>query len=139
MLDREPQAQFDIWPYEQILKQNVPDLVKSAEIATLHMLCDLLDHAIALSQRRPEKEVQEDLSYIWRPAIEDHGQNQFPEMKSILVSAVRDAADQLIRSDAQLLAKVIQEFESRRPAWRIFTRIALHALNGFPNATDSLT
>ena len=120
----EPQAQFDLWLYEQILKKDIPDLVASAGIAAFNLLSDLLDQAIKLSQRRGN-DGPEDLSYIWRPAVEDHEQNQLPELKSLLISAVRDAAEQIVRTDERLLTKVIQELESKRPAWRIFTRVAL--------------
>lgn len=49
---REPRARFGLWEYEQILNKNVPDLVGAAGDRALDFLCDLLDRAILLSDRR---------------------------------------------------------------------------------------
>lgn len=135
----EPRARFDLWHYEQILKKNIPELVANAGTDVLSLLCNLLDQAIKLSHRQPRNEGSEDLSYIWHPAVEDHEQNQLPLIKSLLVSAVRDAATQIIRTDVGMLPSVIEALEARRPAWSIFTRVALYALNVFLDGPDSLT
>jgi hypothetical protein len=65
-----PQPFFDLWSYGQILEKNVPDLVAAAADKTLKLLCDLLDAAVRLSQRSDEGQGPDDLSYIWRSAIE---------------------------------------------------------------------
>jgi len=134
-LPPEPQTPFDPWTYEQILKSEVPELVKAAGLDAFELLCDLLSQSIALSQRDRAGEGPEDYSYIWRPAIEDS--DRFSELKSLLVSAVRDAAEQIAAKDERLLPKLIEKLSSRRPPWRVFSRIALHLLVRLPDAANS--
>src|SRR5262249_38655182 len=98
-LPPEPQARFDAWNYEQILKKNVPDLVATAGEKALTLLCDLLDSAICLSRRSEEDTEPEDYSCIWHPAIEDHEQNHPSGLRDFLVTAVRDATEQIARAD----------------------------------------
>ena len=134
-LPPEPQTPFDPWTYEQILKSQVPELVKAAGLDAFELLCDLLSESIALSQRNSAGEPPEDYSYIWRPAIEDS--DRFSELKSLLVSAVRDAAEQIATKDEHLLPEMIKQLSSRRPPWPVFSRIALHLLVRLPDASNS--
>lgn len=136
-----PRARFDLYEYEQILKTNVPDLVATSGDRGLTLLCDLLDEAICLSHRRTEKEEpeeSEDFSYIWRRAIEDHPQNQPHGPRELLVSAVRDAAEQLARGDPSMVSALVHILENRPRPWRVLQRIALHLLRIFPQAASEL-
>ena len=87
---------FDLAHYEEILKNSVPRLIGATGVAGFHLMCDLLDQALSLEPRREEDPRPWDFSYIWRPAIEDIRQSNLPDLKSTLVSAVRDAAEILI-------------------------------------------
>jgi hypothetical protein len=135
-LSPEPRARFDLWHYKQILQKNVPDLITTAGEQALTLLCDLLESAIDLSRRREDDEGPEDYSYIWRPAIEDYGQNRPYSLKELLVTAVRDTAEQLARAHPTLVPTLVQILESRR--WHIFHRIALHLLRIFPETAPDL-
>jgi hypothetical protein len=114
----------------------VPDLITAAGEQALTLLCDLIESAIDLSRRREDDEGPEDYSYIWRPAIEDHGQNRPYSLKELLVTAVRDAAEQLALAHPTLVPTLVQTLESRR--WHIFHRIALHLLRIFPKTAADL-
>jgi len=135
-LPPEPRARFDIWEYEEILKKDFPELVKGAGIQAFELLCDLLKTFIQFSQRRKDKEGSEDYSYIWRPAIEEHKENEPKDLKDILVSGVRDTAAYLIKNNAVSISELVRNLETRR--WKIFHRIALHLLRQFPDAEPDL-
>lgn len=135
-LSPEPRPRFDAWQYEQILKKIVPDLVVAGGERALMLFCDLLEDVAQLSQHRKECEEPEDYSYVWRPAIEDHSQNSPYELKSLLVSAVRDAAEQLVIGNIASVHRLVRMFEERR--WRVFHRLALHLLRLFPEAAPGL-
>jgi len=131
-----PIARFDTWHYEEILKKDFPELVREAGIRALELLCDLLEAGIRLSQRRGEHEGPEDLSYIWRRAIEDHAQNRLHSLRDILVSGVRDAAEQLAQGNRIPVPDLIRYFEGK--PWRVFHRIALYLLSRSPDAAADL-
>jgi hypothetical protein len=135
-LSPEPQARFDRWHYKQILQKNIPDLIAAAGEQALTLLFDLLESAIDLSRRREDDEGPEDYSYIWRPVIEDHGQNRPYSLKELLVTTVRDAAEQLARAHPTLVPTLVQTLESRRR--HIFHRIALHLLRIFPETAPDI-
>ena len=135
-LPPEPRARFDAWHYEQILNKYYPDLVRKAGLSALALLCDLLDKAIQLSLRRDDDQGPKDYSYIWRTAVEDHPQKTGHTIKNALVSAVRDAAELLVRSGRETIEGVVNVLE-RKP-WKVFRRIALHVLRMFPNQAKVL-
>jgi hypothetical protein len=134
-LPPEARPRFDAWDYERILIENVPDLVDVADIRALTLLCEVLDAAIRLSERkRPEG--PEDYSWIWRPAIEDHEQNHDRTAKDFLVSAVRDSAARLVKERQVPLKEVVELFEGQRT--NIFRRLVLDLLSRFPDGEPAL-
>lgn len=129
----EPRARFDLWTYEQILKNEVPKLLGAAGLRALSLLCDLLEAAVRFAARDPESDSPKDGSYIWRPAIEEHSQNaEIAELRDLLVRAVRDGAQHLAEGDSERLPKIIELLEERN--WLVFVRIALHLLSNSANA-----
>ena len=115
-----PRIRMDISNYEEILKNHVPQLVDKTGLAGLAFLCDLLSAAISFSLREPEKSVPYDLCHILHPAIEGYRQNLGPELRSVLINAIRDAALTLVRSGNVQLPVVVKSLEERRPPWHIF-------------------
>lgn len=135
-LPPEPQARFGTWDYNEILKKHYPELVKAAGLPALELLGDLLDKAIRLSRRRDDDQGPEDVSRIWRPAIEDHPQNDSHTIKDALVTAVRDAAELLVRIGRSTVEEVVSALEQK--GWKVFRRIALHLLRVFPDQAEAL-
>lgn len=135
----EPQSRLDTWHYEQILKQNFSDLVRIVGLPAVELLCNLLEKAIILSGKQKEYKGPEDYSCIWRPAIENHDQNQNlgRTIKDVLVSGVRDAAIMAVSLDKATVEEVIEMLESR--SWKVFNRIALHVLAVFAEQALPLT
>lgn len=137
----EPETKFDSWEYEQILKKNIPALVKAAGIDTFKWLCQLLSAAMRLARRHDDGDEKplRDYSYIWRPAIEEHEQNQKYDLKDYIVDAVRDAAEQLIVHDPKNLASILTILDdSTSLPWPIFRRITLHIVRNSEQAKPSM-
>jgi hypothetical protein len=130
-----PLTRMDTSDYEQILKNDIPQLVAAMGLSGLAFLCDLLSAAIGFSLREPEKSVPYDLSHIFHPAIEGGRQNLGPELRSVLISAIRDAAVTLVATGQVPLPDVLKTLEERKPPWHIFRRIALHLLLQSDDAT----
>lgn len=129
----ELRVRFNMWEYERILNENIPDLVSAAGSRTLTLLCDLLEDALRLS-KRDKKIGSEDYSFIWRPAIEEHSQNQPHGIRDILVSAVRDVAEKLIPGEGKKILQILE----KRP-FKVFKRIGLHLRRKWPQVDPQST
>ncbi len=130
---------FDLSHYEEILKSSVPRLIGATGFAGFHLMCDLLDQALSLEPRREKDPRPWDFSYIWRPAIEDVRQNSLPDLKSSLVSAVRDAAEILCLEDSSHVPKIVNILEQRaEKSWIVFRRVALYILKRYPKTASEL-
>ncbi|MDH7482525.1 MAG: hypothetical protein QHH26_11225 [Armatimonadota bacterium] len=133
----EPRVRFDMWYYEKILKENYPELVCAAGMPALELLCRLLDKAIKPYWISDDIETSEDFSaFSWRPAIEEHYQNPTNTIEGALVSAVRDAAEHVVRCEKATVEEVVNFLESQR--WKVFRRIALHLLRVFADKAQPL-
>jgi len=128
----EPTARFDAWKYQEILKEDFPEVVRAAGKRAFLLLCELLETAIRLSRASEDEEGPEDYSYIWHPAVEDDEDAYRGEVKNALVSAVRDAGELLAGSGREGLRDLLSMLESR--PWRVFHRVALHLLRRFREA-----
>lgn len=129
-------ARFDAWHYERILEKNIPDLIVATGMKGFTLLCDLLESAVKLSGESKDDETGEDYSFIWRLTIEAEKHRGFHEIRALLVSAVRDAAAQIVGTSRSLAPSVITSLEQR--PWKIFHRIALHVLRSFPDTEPEL-
>jgi len=128
-LPPKPRPRFDVWHYEQILKKYYPELVRAAPFLALELLCHLLDKAIRFSLRQGKGQKDEDASFIWRPAIEDYLQNIDGDIKNVLVTGIRDAAEIAVKLGSVPLEEIITFLEGRQ--WKVFRRISLHLLRIF--------
>jgi hypothetical protein len=133
----EPHARIDVWDYKRILEKQVPGLIESAGLGLLSMLCDRLYNAVLFSRSKRQIVDQEDYSYIWRPAIEEHGQNRDHDIRGFLISAVRDAGEKLIESEGKSALDLIE-----KGPLKVFLRIGLYLRRRFPDldpeGTESL-
>jgi hypothetical protein len=125
----EPVARFDTWNYEQLLKKNVPHLVDEAKFDAIVLLCDLLDEAVGIKEHYQEGTERVDFSYIWRPAIEDHGQNLGNTVLDALISSLRDMVERLCKADPKSIPALLEMLEKRE--WPVFQRIGLYVLSRF--------
>lgn len=135
-LAQEPRSRLETGDYQEILKKHFPEVVKMAGVKAFDIVSGILEAAICLSRRRGQGKEHEDLSYIWRRAIEDHAQDRVHTLKNVLVSGVRDAAELLAQGNRVNIQELVSILESR--PWRVFHRIALHLLRRFPDAAPDL-
>ena len=126
-----PRSQFEEWKYQRILTRNIPDLISASWKETFSWLCDLLEQVIDISRYSKDDTGPEDYSYIWRRAIENHEQNVHHGVKDLLVTAVRDSAQQVAVLHTQCVGEVIGILETRR--WKVFHRLALHLMRQHPD------
>ncbi len=122
----EPRIRCEKYRYEQILKNNIPDLAKAAPMQTLELLSELLRKAIVYRLKDPDESQPYDYSTLSRPAIEDHDQNYDFYFQHHLINAVRGIAVDICRKDANKVPEIVKKLENIR--WNIFTRIALYIL-----------
>ena len=130
----------DIWQYQEILKKHVPDLLAIAPLPTLNLLCDLLITALKdTKDTNGEGKDTTDLSYIWRPTIEElspmqlHGQL---ELRGLLTSTLRDLALEIMGLRQVSLGEIVEYLERFREL--IFHRLALYLLSLFPEVAPEL-
>ena len=131
ILRSKPHLSFGL--YEDLVKKCLPSLARANGIRTLSLFCNLLEKVIQASY---EGQSPNDFSYIWRPAIEDHERNLINDLENVLVSAVRDTAEIIVRDNPSQIREIIQYLETR--SWYVFHRIALYLLSHFPDAAPEL-
>jgi hypothetical protein len=133
-LSPQPRARFGMWEYKIILQAVIPSLVRVGREDAFNLFCDLLNDAIQLSRNRSDDPGPEDYSYIWRKNIASSSGHD--DVEDVLVSAVRRAAEELIKTSPHLLVNVVTQLEAR--PWLIFHRIALYLLHLFPETGKDL-
>lgn len=124
----EPRGRISDWHYKEILETHVPPVAERGEGAVLNLLGGLLATAVRGSQPDGGRRgARGDYSAIWRPAIEEHEQNEsHHDPRSLLVDAVRDSALRMVAKAPEGLCQVVEDLERRE--LDIFDRIALHVL-----------
>lgn len=116
-------GRMGIWEYGRVTRRLVPDLARTAGLDAVELAADLLEQMIELTHLgKPPRDHAE----YWRPAIEEHGENRTDEMAQAIVSALRDAALQLVDREPSQLGAVVAALRKR--PWRLFSRIALYVL-----------
>jgi hypothetical protein len=134
--DRPRRQPFDTWLYRDVLKTCAPALTDLGGLEILSMFCRLLAAAAAPSESESADD-RDDHSYIWRPAIEGHEQNRGDgEIRDLLVTAARDAAERLVEQDSRSLHAVVETLETQR--WNVFRRIVRHVLRRFAATAPDL-
>jgi len=123
----EPRSRLDEWQYGQFMREEFKKIVELDSRAALSLGADLLNdfYAISHPNHLTGDEAYRDYSYISRPAIEDHSQNQMHnDLEDHLIEAVRDTALSIIETDPSRLAEIVSDFEQRR--WSVFMRLAMY-------------
>jgi hypothetical protein len=126
-----PEIHFDEWHYQEILEKYIPRLVEIAGEHALSMLCKLLTDAIRLSKRQEDKREYEDYSSIWRPQIDGHELVPGRDIKDLLVSAVRDAAEFMMDAKPKEALNIIDA-----QSYKVFKRISLHLRRKWPKVDN---
>jgi hypothetical protein len=124
---RGSRAAADSWSYAEVLREDMPAVVGATGLAGLAFLDRLLDQAVGVQLTDGAREVREDMSVSWRPALAGQPPGTDTDPATALVSAVRDAAILLVESGAATIGEVVAELESHD--WPVFRRLALFVLD----------
>jgi hypothetical protein len=119
--------------YFEALRKLAPILMPIAPIDFLKKLCIWLRAAV--EGKRPRREFG-DFSTIWRPAIEEHDQNNAYDFASRLVSIVRSSFELAISNDRISLDDALKILDKERLL--IFKRLAIHLIGSFADGRESL-
>ena len=119
-------AAADSWSYAEILREDIPAVTRAGGLPVLALLARLLDQAIGAQTPEGLKDLRQDMSVSWRPALEGHPAGTDTDPATALVSAVRDAATQLLDTADATISQVVAEMESHD--WPIFRRLTLFLL-----------
>ncbi len=131
------ETSFDTWRYREPLTKLFPALISHGDMDTLQFLCKQLNNVLESSESMNNSE--ENFSHRWRPAIESHEQNNFRriyEVENMLVSSVRNAAEQVIQGQKASVQQVVTLLESQH--FSIFHRLTLHILRTFASDVPEL-
>lgn len=118
--------QHDYSYFEGLSKSVIPSLIPARPVELLSLLVGWLRTAIDAEHHVFE---DNDLSYMWRPAIEDHPQNREHEFASKLVSPVRDAFALAVRGEHLPLDEALHMLQ--REVYAIYKRLRLHLICEF--------
>lgn len=108
-----------------------------APLAGLGLFVDVLASTLDNEQRARGREGPEELSYVWRKAIDDHAQNVHDgEVRDALIVAIRDLAAAITQRQPDSATRVLATLSSREHL--IFRRLALHLIRvgDFPEAIE---
>ena len=119
-------AAADSWSYAEILREDIPAVTRAGGLPVLALLARLLDQAVSAQVLDGLRDLRQDMSVSWRPALEGHPAGTDRDPATALVSAVRDAAAQLLDTGDADISQVVAELESHD--WPIFRRLALFLL-----------
>jgi hypothetical protein len=121
-------ALFDEWNYREILRKQYTNVVRSAGLPALVLLCDLLCEALRHETEEPG--VPDDHSWVWRPAIEDDEQNfGRTDLRDSLIEAIRDSAMVLVKNQSTTLEDVLDLL--RKFPGVIFQRLEIYLATVF--------
>jgi len=125
---KEKLSEEDKYWYKEGLKNVLPALIKLEPREFLLKLCYWLK-VIIYSKKNVDQDSGSDNSHMWRPAIEEHGQNRDYEFASVMVGFVRQSFEQAIRNGGISLDEALEIIIS--DPYEIFKRIRVHLINVF--------
>ncbi len=117
----EPVGRIDRWDYSRVLEEMVPALLAADRDRALSLVFDLLALAVTLEAGEGDG----DYTYIARPSIADHAQNNDHGLIDVLVVAAREAT-LAAAADEESMAAVLAALASYDLP--IFARLAIHLL-----------
>jgi hypothetical protein len=123
-------GQYRIW-----LKQVLPILVARRAKELMSQLCEWLK-AVIEAKEHVDTESKSDYSYVWRPAIEEHDQNEDYDFASAMVGFVREGFDLAVWNDKITLDEAMQILDGQH--YLAFKRIRVHLINKFAEQNRDL-
>lgn len=118
--------------YREIVEGRLSAVLQVTGCQLFDILCNILQRAAKLSRRSHATEEWDDNSIVWHPVIGEQDEDDRDDVRSVLVSATREAAEYLVTDRGEGLRALVEGLESRR--WLIFRRLAFYLLRIFPSA-----
>ena len=125
---------IDNYSYEKILKKDIPVLGEKDRDAVLQVLVKKLSKSNFLankSHQEPEKDPHQDISFVWRPAIEEHEQNYGFDLRSHLVTAIREILEKSENIGIDYLKKSLSLLKCQN--YTIFRRLEMFFFGKHPS------
>lgn len=122
-LPKNPLTKIDLWEYEQILVNFIPNVVSAEPILTLDLLCSLLNDSIEINTEEKETTNGIDYSYIWRPDIEHKNHS---DIKDLLVSSILNSCKQILELQPDFTANIVNILENYK--WKVFLRLSIYLI-----------
>lgn len=116
----ESRLQLDAWHYERFLQRVTPSGIEHGGFGFFRRLLRMLSASLPLDPEGRDSDTSH--SYLWRPAIGDHEQNN-SERRGFLVAAIRDAAVALIADETA------EEIRSALSSDLLSKRIWIHVVS----------
>lgn len=132
---REEPSRYDRYSYTDGLTKVVPVLANSVAKDFLPLLCDWLSDSVK-AKKLVDDDSRSDYSTIWRPAVEEHGQNHDSDFASTMVGFVRQGFELAIRGKRLSLEEALRLVSDYR--YLIFKRIRLHLIGEFADLAPEL-
>lgn len=128
-MGHDPVGIIDEYHYAKILPKVMKALGEADASRAMQWAGNLLKAAASYHLSPETREEFDDVSHIWRPAIEDHEQNRGHDVADSIVTAVRDLAEHLVRARVLPLRKTVLALESK--AKLVLSRMGLHLIRLF--------
>ncbi len=121
--------------YKDGLKKVLPDLVAVRPVDFCGLSCGWLRSAV-VARGYNTASSDEDYSYSWRPAIEEHEQNNDFDLASPLVGFVRQAFESAVAAKGIAFDAALALLDAH--FYLIFKRLRIHLINVFAEQQHSL-
>ncbi|HZW40293.1 MAG TPA: hypothetical protein VFF33_13425 [Ignavibacteriaceae bacterium] len=116
---------IDYYYLNELLFKGFNVLIENNPFRFSELLQKSLEKAIKIEYSYIKKNI--DLSYMWRPAVEDHQQNQSQyDLKTTIFNVLRAAMELVIRQDKEFGLGIIKNYLKHK--YSIFRRLAIHLM-----------
>ena len=133
--DETMKSHLDLYWFEETLRDKIPKLAQKNSAVIMELIVTLLEEYVKLnSQGKRIDSKHNDGSDIWRYAIEESNQNWQPNIKSILVTHLRDCLLYIGNCDVQKLKDAMSVIHQKD--YRIYRRLELYVYAQFPHVFE---
>jgi hypothetical protein len=132
---RRSRTVMDTWSLAEILRNDFPAVTRTSGLPAVSLLARVLDEAITAQTPAERRDLRQDMSIGWRPAIDGQPAGTDTDPATALVTAIRDASGDVLTAGLADLNAVIAEIESHD--WPVFRRLALFLLSAHGTAIDA--
>lgn len=134
--EEEPWVPLDDYDYGELVPPTARQLATFGPVAELALVGELERFLILRYPEENKEGKHADLSFIWRPAIENHEQNWDHDRESKLVLALREGLEALMTRSPGVTEEVVRTLLDSR--WPVVRRLGIHLLVVFGDRVPEL-